>query len=57
MPPQNPYTLEPSSERGQTLAEYAFLVSGIAIVVGVAIPLIGSLVLGMFTSLARAWPG
>ena len=57
MPPQHPHTPQPFREHGQTLAEYALLISGIAIVVSVAIPLFGSAVLGMFTSLASAFGG
>ena len=39
------------------MAEYAILVSGIAIVVAVALPLVGSAVLGLFSSAAAAFGG
>jgi len=58
MPPQIPPTAKPSAaERGQTMAEYAILVSGIAIVVAVALPLVGSAVLGLFSSAVAAFGG
>jgi Flp pilus assembly pilin Flp len=56
MPPQNPPT-QSNSQRGQTVAEYAILISGIAIVVAVMIPLLGSAVLGLFSSVASAFGG
>jgi Flp pilus assembly pilin Flp len=58
MPPQIPPTPKLSAaERGQTMAEYAILVSGIAIVVAVALPLVGNAVLGLFSSAAAAFGG
>jgi Flp pilus assembly pilin Flp len=57
MPPQTIPTPKPSAERGQTMAEYAILVSGIAIVVAVALPLLGSAVLGLFSSAVAAFGG
>lgn len=39
------------------MAEYAILVSGIAIVVAVALPLVGSAVLGLFSSAVAAFGG
>jgi Flp pilus assembly pilin Flp len=57
MPPQHPHTPQPSNERGQTLAEYAILISGIAIVVAVAVPLVGTALSGLFTAVANAFPG
>jgi Flp pilus assembly pilin Flp len=58
MPPQIPPTAKPSAaERGQTMAEYAILVSGIAIVVAVALPLVGSAVAGLFSSAVAAFGG
>jgi Flp pilus assembly pilin Flp len=56
MPPQNTPTPQPVHERGQTLAEYAILISGIALVVAVAVPLFGSAVLRIFSALAKAFP-
>jgi Flp pilus assembly pilin Flp len=56
MPPQNPHP-ESFAQRGQTLAEYAILLSGIALVVAVAIPLLGSIILGLFSSAASAFGG
>jgi Flp pilus assembly pilin Flp len=41
-------------EHGQTLAEYAILVGGIAVVVAVAIPLVGTAVTGFFTAFVSA---
>ena len=57
MPPKHTHTPQPSTERGQTLAEYAILISGIAIVVAVTIPLFGSAILGIFTSFTNVFPG
>jgi len=44
-------------ELGQTFAEYALLVGGIAIVVAVFVPLIGTTVSGFFSSVAQAFGG
>jgi Flp pilus assembly pilin Flp len=57
MPPQHPHPSHPFDPSGQTIAEYAILISGIAIVVAVMIPLLGSAVLGLFSSLAGAFGG
>jgi Flp pilus assembly pilin Flp len=57
MPPKHPHTPQTSTERGQTLAEYAILISGIAIVVAVAVPLVGSAILGIFTSFTKVFGG
>jgi Flp pilus assembly pilin Flp len=56
MPPQHPHTPQPH-ERGQSLAEYAILLAGIAVVVGVTIPLLGTAVSGLFSTFVKAVGG
>jgi Flp pilus assembly pilin Flp len=57
MPPKHPHTPQTSTERGQTLAEYAILISGIALVVAISVPLFGSAILGIFTTFTNAFGG
>lgn len=55
MPPQHPHPPKARRQLGQTVAEYAILISGIAIVVAVAIPLLGSAVKGLFNAFTSAF--
>ena len=57
MPPQHPHTPQLRDQRGQTLSEYAILVGAIAVFVAVAIPLLGTSVFGIFSTIANAFPG
>ena len=57
MPPHHPHTPNALTERGQTLAEYAVLISGIAVVVAVSIPLLGTAILRLFAAAASALGG
>ena len=57
MPQHHPHTSNPLTERGQTLAEYAVLISGIAVVVAVSIPLLGTAILRLFAAAASALGG
>lgn len=41
-------------EAGQTIAEYSVLVAGIAVVVAVALPYLGSAVAGLFSGATAA---
>jgi Flp pilus assembly pilin Flp len=57
-----PHTLEHThhdlrAEHGQTLAEYAILAGGIAVMVAVTLPFIAGAVTGLFESAARAFGG
>jgi len=57
MPPHRRHTTHLFDELGQTLSEYSILVSAIAIVVAVAIPILGASVKGMFSAAVQALGG
>jgi Flp pilus assembly pilin Flp len=57
MPQQDRRTTHFSDEHGQALAEYALLVSLIALTVAVVLPLFGTSVSGLFSSFTAAMGG
>ena len=57
MPHTHRHTFHVHDEQGQTIAEYAFLISLIAVVVAVILPLLGTSISGLFDPLASAFGG
>ena len=43
-----------SHDAGQTIAEYSILIAAIAVVVSVAVPMLGSLISGLFSGAIAA---
>jgi Flp pilus assembly pilin Flp len=57
MPPKHLHSPNSRAQHGQTVAEYAILLSGIALVVVVSIPLLGSAIKGLFSGALAAFGG
>ena len=57
MPHTHRHTFHIHDEQAQTIAEYAFLISLIAVVVAVILPLLGTSISGLFDPLASAFGG
>jgi len=57
MPSHRRHHIQTLDELGQTLSEYSILVGAIAIVVAVALPLLGASVKGLFSGAVQALGG